>query len=346
MTCIARYTSRALVTISVRKLLETLASLIWYGPKLIAIPLSLPLWPFAAITWTVSSRRRSRFLSSGSQPVLPTVVVGGITVGGTGKTPVLAAVVEYLQACGLRPGIVSLGYGRDSIDSLRVLSETSVATEVGDESLMLFRRLKVPTVVAANRAAAVDYLAANTDCNIVVSDDGLQHYTMPRSFEICVLDQDRGLGNGLLIPAGPLRETPSRLKSVDQLLFRNGDNENTSFSYRYEGFRSFSSDETLLVNDAVSLWGEKTIIAATGLGQPEQFFDNLRALGLTIDSHTVADHERLPIERLSSRADIVIITEKDAVKLVEPLAANVWVLPVSAGLPATLLNKLSQRFAG
>ncbi|MCH1554019.1 MAG: tetraacyldisaccharide 4'-kinase, partial [Luminiphilus sp.] len=310
-----------------------------------AIPLSLPLWPLAAITWMVSSRRRSRFLSSGSEPVLPTVVVGGITVGGTGKTPVLAAVVEHLQTCGLRPGIVSLGFGRDSIDSLRVLSETSVASEVGDEALMLFSRLQVPTVVAANRAEAVNYLAMNTDCNIVVSDDGLQHYTMPRSFEICVLDHDRGLGNGLLVPAGPLRESASRLNSVDQLLYRNGNNEKKSFCYRYEGFRSLSSGEVLSVNDAPSLWGDKRIMAATGLGQPEQFFDSVRGLGLSIDTHTVADHERLPIERLSSRADVVIITEKDAVKLVEPMAVNVWVLPVSAELPHTLLSKLAQCFA-
>ena len=334
------------MTISVRKLLETLASFIWYGPKLIAIPLSLPLWPLAAITWVVSSRRRSRFLSSGSEPTLPTIVVGGITVGGTGKTPVLAAVVEQLRACGLRPGIVSLGYGRDSLDTLRALSNTSAATEVGDEALMLFRRLKVPTVVAANRVEAVDYLAANTDCNIAVSDDGLQHYTMPRSFEICVLDHDRGLGNGLLIPAGPLRESASRLESVDQLLYRNGDDANTSFSYHYEGFRSLSSGETLSVSDALTRWGEKRILAATGLGQPGQFFESVRSLGLSIDAHTVADHERLPIERLSSRADIVIITEKDAVKLAEPWPANVWVLPVSAELPAALLGKLSQRFAG
>ena len=312
----------------------------------VAIPLSLPLWPLAAITWVVSSRRRSRFLSSESEPALPTVVVGGITVGGTGKTPVLATVVEHLQACGLRPGIVSLGYGRDSVDTLRALSDTSAATEVGDEALMLFRRLQVPTVVAANRAEAVDYLAANTDCNIVVSDDGLQHYTMPRSFEICVLDHGRGLGNGLLLPAGPLREPASRLNSVDQLLYRNGDDANTSFSYHYEGFRSLSSGETLSVSDAPNLWGEKRVIAATGLGQPEQFFESVRGLGLSIDTHTVADHERLPIERLSSRADVVIITEKDAVKLLEPMAANVWVLPVSAKLPATLLGKLSQRFAG
>jgi len=334
------------VTISVRKQLEKLASFIWYGPKLIAIPLSLPLWPLAAITWVVSSRRRSRFLSSASEPALPTVVVGGITVGGTGKTPVLAAVVEKLQSCGLRPGIVSLGYGRHSIDSLQALSSTSVASEVGDEALMLFRRLQVPTVVAANRAEAVDYLVANTDCNIVVSDDGLQHYTMPRSFEICVLDHDRGLGNGLLLPAGPLRESASRLNSVDQLLYRNGDDSNTSFSYRHEGFRSLSSGETLSVSDATTLWGEKRVIAATGLGQPEQFFDSVRGVGLSIHTLTVADHEPLPIERLSSRADIVIITEKDAVKLLEPMAANVWVLPVSAELPATLLGKLSQRFAG
>ncbi len=334
------------MTISVRKQLEKLASFIWYGPKLIAIPLSLPLWPLAAITWVVSSRRRSRFLSSGSESTLPTVVVGGITVGGTGKTPVLAAVVEQLQSCGLRPGIVSLGYGRHSIDSLQALSSTSVASEVGDEALMLFRRLQVPTVVAANRAEAVDYLAANTDCNIVISDDGLQHYAMPRSFEICVLDHGRGLGNGLLLPAGPLRESASRLNSVDQLLYRSGDDAKTSFSYHYEGFRSLSSGETLSVNEAVSLWGDKTIIAATGLGQPEQFFDSVRGLGLSIDTHTVADHERLPIEHLSSRTDIVIITEKDAVKLAQPWPANVWVLPVSAVLPATLLSKLSQRFAG
>ena len=304
--------------------------------KLIAIPLSLPLWPLAAITWVVSRRRRSRFLSSGSESALPTIVVGGITVGGTGKTPVLAAVVEQLQSCGLRPGIVSLGYGRHSIDSLQALSSTSVASEVGDEALMLFRRLQVPTVVAVNRAEAVDYLVANTDCNIVVSDDGLQHYTMPRSFEICVLDHDRGLGNGLLLPAGRLRESASRLNSVDQLLYRNGDDANTSFSYRHEGFRSLSSGETLSVSDAPTLWGDKRVIAATGLGQPEQFFESVRGLGVSIDTHTVADHERLPIERLSSRADIVIITEKDAVKLLEPMAANVWVLPVSAELPATL----------
>ena len=100
------------------------------------------------------------------------------------------------------------------------------------------------------------------------------------------------------------------------------------------------------MSDAPNLWGEKRVIAATGLGQPEQFFESVKGLGLSIDTHTVADHERLPIERLSSQADVVIITEKDAVKLLEPLAANVWVLPVSAKLPATLLGKLSQRFAG
>ena len=194
--------------------------------------------------------------------------------------------------------------------------------------------------------SAVDYLVANTDCNIVVSDDGLQHYTMPRSFEICVLDHGRGLGNGLLLPAGPLREPASRLNSVDQLLYRNGNDANTSLSYHYVGFRSLSSGETVSVSDALTLWGEKRVMAATGLGQPEQFFESVRGLGLSIDTHTVADHERLPIERLSSRADVVIITEKDAVKLLEPMVANVWVLPVSAELPATLLSELSQRFAG
>ena len=298
------------------------------------------LWPFSLLTSVVVSRRRRQFLLHPPTPLsVPVVVVGGITVGGSGKTPVVLALIKELQARGRRIGVVSRGYGGAQSNEPREVSDSTPATLVGDEPVLITKTTSVPVVVCRDRRRAAERLISKHDLDVILSDDGLQHYQLPRTFEIAIVDGSRGLGNGRLLPMGPLREPPSRLSEVDFVLERNSEDAQRRVSYQPTGFRHHATGQYMAIDQAVDMWGSYSVSAITGLGQPEQFFDLLRALGLAITTRALRDHRPISSETLkSTEGQIVVITSKDAVKLSSESDARIWILEIEAVVPDSLIE--------
>ena len=274
---------------------------------------------------------------------VPVVVVGNITVGGTGKTPVVIALVEALQARGLRPGVVSRGYGAatGAVYPHRVGADSSAA-DCGDEPLLIYQRTGAPCVVAPDRPAAVRALLAAEPIDLVLCDDGLQHYALARDFEIALLDSQRLLGNGFCLPAGPLREPAGRLREVDWVLHRGGSDPDTGTRYASDGLLPLLPN-TVALPPAPGA----AVHALAGIGQPAQFFASLEAMGYQVTGHGFADHHAFVADDFAGLGDQpVIMTEKDAVKcraLAWPGAtgANLWYLKISARLPAALEERVA-----
>lgn len=274
---------------------------------------------------------------------VPVVVVGNITVGGTGKTPVVIALVEALQARGLRPGVVSRGYGAaaGAIYPHRVGAESSAA-DCGDEPLLIYQRTGAPCVVAPDRPAAVRALLAAAPVDLVLCDDGLQHYALARDFEIALLDAQRLLGNGFCLPAGPLREPAARLRQVDWVLHRGSSDPDTGTRYAIDGLLP------LLAEAAAAPPAPGTAVqAVAGIGQPAQFFASLESMGYRVTGHSFADHHAFRPEDFAGLGEgPVIMTEKDAVKCRAfagqgGRGANLWYLQISAQLPAALIERVA-----
>ncbi|MEP4148114.1 MAG: tetraacyldisaccharide 4'-kinase [Halioglobus sp.] len=278
-------------------------------------------------------------LSSYRAP-LPVVVVGNITVGGTGKTPVVIALVEAMQVNGLRPGVVSRGYGATSTQYPHSLSEASDAEQSGDEPLLIHRRTKVPCVVDPDRARAVQTLLEQAEVDLVICDDGLQHYGLARDFEIAVVDATRGLGNGFCLPAGPLREPASRLQTVDRVVYRGSDDTENGVRYVAQAWVNLETGEQrslIPFSDAGTIWG------VAGIGQPQQFFSTLQALGLDVQPRIFPDHHRYTAQDFSLMSeDLILMTEKDAVKCGSLAGPNAWYLRIDAQLPASLVTAVAQ----
>ena len=268
---------------------------------------------------------------------VPVLVVGNLTVGGTGKTPLTAWLVAQLVAMGRKPGIATRGHGRKTGEVLCVSASHDAAT-VGDEPLLLSRRTGVPVCVAARRADAARALQA-AGCDIVVCDDGLQHLALSRDLEIAVVDGVRGLGNGRLLPAGPLREPPSRLDSVDFVVLNGGDDGTAgdwpgALRMRLVGSQALP----LLRNEAarpLSSFNGQHVHAVSGIGNPGRFFASLRAAGLSILEHPFPDHHAFVAADLAfDDAAPVLMTEKDAVKCEAFADTRLWYVPVEAGFAA------------
>ncbi|GIX22763.1 MAG: hypothetical protein KatS3mg121_1546 [Gammaproteobacteria bacterium] len=317
---------------------------LWYG----AHPLAQLLAPLGSLFGLLVGLRRALYrrgwLKVERFPA-PVVVVGNITVGGTGKTPLVLWLARHLARRGRRPGIVSRGYrGRAKRWPVVVDADTPVAA-VGDEARLLFERSGCPVVVGPDRAAAVRELIARFDCDVVLSDDGLQHYRMGRDIEIVVVDGTRGFGNGLLLPAGPMREPKVRLKSVD-FIVTNGARLPGAWPMQVKGDRlvNLADGETGRIED----WRGLRVHAVAALGNPERFFDALRAAGLQPIEHRFRDHHEFTVAELTFDDPYpVITTEKDAVKL-RPLLDRLdgrrfWYLPVEAKLPEAFARAFDQR---
>jgi tetraacyldisaccharide 4'-kinase len=213
---------------------------------------------------------------------------------------------------------------------------------VGDEPLLIYRELSVPVMVCADRKRALEALAGEGAVDVVLSDDGLQHYPMPRDIELLVIDATRGLGNGRLLPAGPLREPASRLDSVDAVLERNSDDRDRGFRYLPSGATHCASGRQQAWPECLTEWREHTVAAITGLGQPAQFFDMLREEGLAIDADSLGDHKAVTQAHLDRREEqVVLITAKDAVKLSEKADPRIWVVAIEVALPSSLLARLT-----
>jgi tetraacyldisaccharide 4'-kinase len=314
------------------------------------------LYPLSLVFRIVVALRRFGFRASlirSCRVRVPVIVVGNITVGGTGKTPLVIWLAGFLAREGFTPGIVSRGYGSWS-DAARRVTRDSDASAVGDEPLLLAHRTARPVWIGADRAAAAEALLRNDpDCDVVVSDDGLQHYALARDFEIAVIDGARGLGNRLMLPAGPLREAPSRLRSVDAVVVNGNDcpgfTDSPSLAMKLEG-REFHN----LLNPGHTVdaahFHNRRVHAVAGIGNPERFFDHLEALGLRFHAHAFPDHHPYTARDLAfPDADAILMTEKDAVKCAAFAAETHWFLRVDAvpdpKLGALLLQNLKARNA-
>ena len=312
--------------------------------------LSIALLPAAAVFRLASALRKMAFrygLLRSERLDVPVVVVGNITVGGTGKTPLVIWLCAVLREQGFHPGIVSRGYGGEG--EIRHVRADANPAAVGDEPALLASRTGRPVWIGHDRvAAARALLFAHPDCNVIVSDDGLQHYRLWRDFEIAVVDTSRGLGNGLPIPSGPLREPAGRLEEVDAVVF-NGTGTGSadkprSFAMLLEGTMFRNLLNPALTQDADAFQGMR-VHALAGIGNPTRFFEHLRRLGLSFTAHPFPDHHAFAGSDIEfAGADAIIMTEKDAIKC-QPFVRELhWVLPVDArvspGLDRLILDKL------
>ena len=307
-------------------------------------PLSLVLLPlsmaFCALVWLRRTLYRLGVLRSIGFPV-PVIVIGNITVGGTGKTPLVIWLTDFLRQAGYRPGIVTRGYrGQSSVWPVSVTKDTAVNL-VGDEALLLARRCNCPVMAGPDRIASIHALL-NQDCNLIVSDDGLQHYRLQRDLEIAVIDGVRRFGNGLCLPAGPLREPVSRLKSI-ALRVANGQPREGELGMQLSPTHFYSLRQPGQQTSAEQ-FRPTFVHAVAGIGNPERFFDSLRALGLRILPHAFPDHHTFEARELEFGDNLpVILTEKDAVKCQHFAAPHFWVLAVDAQPDVRLGEKILQR---
>jgi tetraacyldisaccharide 4'-kinase len=334
--------------------LEALLQRHWWRPTPSALSRALrPLsWLYGALAWAHRSAYRYGWKQVQRAPV-PVVVVGNLIAGGAGKTPTVIALVQALQAAGRRPGIVSRGYGRQG-QAVQGVGPNSSAAEVGDEPLLMHRRTQVPVWVGRARASAARALcAAHPQVDVLVCDDGLQHHALARDAELWVFD-DRGAGNGLLLPAGPLRERlPHSLPAGVRLLYT-GQRPSTPLpgpvAVQHAAHALPLADwwaGRLGARLPLAALRGRPLLALAGIAAPEKFFAPLRAAGLSLRLLPQPDHARydtLPWAcGNSENAGLeVITTEKDAVKLYpQRLAgASVWVVPLDLELPAELIDQL------
>lgn len=299
-------------------------------------PWLLALLPLSALFWVLSSLRRMAFrlgwLHVERLPV-PVVVVGNISVGGTGKTPLVLWLAEWLRQQGFSPGIVSRGYGGYSAEPQPVEPDGDSARS-GDEPLLLARQSHCPVWTGRDRAAVGRaLLLAHPECDVLISDDGLQHYRLARDVEIAVVDGGRLFGNGFLLPAGPLREGMRRLRKVNAVVVNGGvesfDGAHFRMNLKGDVLRNLCTGATAHAHE----FQGKKVHALAGIGNPQRFFEQLQGLGLKFERHPFPDHHAYRPEDLNwPDADTVMMTEKDAVKCGVFADARYWVLPVKAEL--------------
>lgn len=351
----------------------------WYQRRWWAV-LFLPLsWLYVCL----SLRRKKKLLAQ--QPIfsVPIIVVGNISVGGTGKTPLVTALAKAFTSAGLKPGIVSRGYGSKAPHYPFIVNAESNAAICGDEPLLLAQRCQCPVVIDADRCAAIKLLIEQHQVDVIISDDGLQHYRMPRSVEIAVVDTQRGMGNGWCLPAGPLREGVERLRSVDFVVI-NGTTSNSKVREEIAAqveneklitmqvspvaFVNLGSGEEIQAADdqsvgdqgvnaqsadnqsnVTNMFSGKTLRAVSGIGNPQRFFQLLDGFGLRYTQQIFPDHHHYVASDLNFSEDIIITTEKDAVKWRTTLKqdpdilARTWYLKVAATLDKQFTSAVINR---
>jgi len=335
--------------------LALLARRVWYQPYHF---LSLALLPLSALYGAVTALRRCAYkvgyLPSQRLPV-PVIVVGNIVTGGSGKTPLVIYLCQLLQNSGYQAGIVSRGYGGTASDWPQQVSTDSDPAQLGDEPVLLATRTGCPLVVGPDRVAAARALLQAVPCTVIISDDGLQHYTMARDIEIAVIDSVHRYGNQRLLPAGPLREPLSRLQQVDAIVY-NGPGQAVQQSEEHRMQLDFNTAYALTdpcQQRALAEWRGQRVHAVAGIGHPERFFSQLKQAGLQPIPHPFPDHYRYRASDLKFTPALpLLMTEKDAVKCrrldtaAAPYLSQAWVVPISARLDANfdrfILDRLAQ----
>ncbi len=314
-------------------------------------PLALLLLPLSWLFCLLATLRRALYRTSVIKSVrlpVPVIVVGNITVGGTGKTPLIIKLVDLLRKQGYTPGVISRGYGGSAEVWPQQVTATSDPALVGDEPVLIARRTGCPIWVGPDRPAVAGRLLDQTNCDILLSDDGMQHYALERDVEIAVIDGQRGLGNGFCLPAGPLREPPERLSEVDFVVV-NGEvtarDSADEFGMKLVGERaqSLAEPEQVISLSDVKESGE-TIHAVAGIGNPDRFFTSLKSRGLRLDEHPFPDHHRFKLDDIQFEdSNRVLMTEKDGVKC-QPFANKLhWSVPVDAVLESGFEKRLIER---
>jgi tetraacyldisaccharide 4'-kinase len=310
------------------------------------------LWPFSLLVQLLASLRKGS-LKKGEDIKLacPVIVIGNITAGGTGKTPLLITLASHLQAQGFKPGIISRGYkSAATVYPLMVTEETPVSS-AGDEPGLIARKTQCPVVIDPNRFNALNYLIEHAEVDVVLSDDGLQHYPLPRSFEICVVDGERLFGNGLCLPAGPLRESVSRIREVDAVVLNGAPSESHA---ALDGAQIMSLQPKFLVHmqsgdkkpfaGAPFKMGTK-IQAVAGIGNPKRFFALLDALPYPVTAFPFPDHYQYRRADFSSPPfdanQPIVMTEKDGIKCESFTDDRLWTLDIAVKVPEDLLETVS-----
>ncbi|MES2604266.1 MAG: tetraacyldisaccharide 4'-kinase [Pseudomonadota bacterium] len=323
----------------------------WYNDSFL-VKLLLPLsWLFGA----VAVRKRQQALHNQWQAGVPVIVVGNITAGGTGKTPVCVALAQHFIAQGKRVVVISRGYGGYSTQYPVVVTTGSDPAKVGDEPVLMARQSACAVVVDPVRVRAAKLAVAQLQAEIIISDDGLQHYALARTIEIAVIDGARGLGNQLLLPAGPLREPTARLQTVDYVIvngplqrpFAAPIKQQVALQLQPGNLVNLVNGEQLSPAQWLQRHGAtRTVHAVAGIGNPARFFASLQQLGFVIMPHAFDDHHAYQPTDLTFAADAaVVMTMKDAVKCQRFASPHWWALDVAAVLPADFLMDLENRIA-
>lgn len=348
---------------------------LWYEQSLIGFLVRCCLLPLSLLFRVLARSKQSQDIKASKKLPVPVVVVGNITVGGTGKTPVVIALATALLADGKKVGIISRGYGGShgngsNTAPLLVNAQTSVLVS-GDESLLIAKETQCPVVIDRNRSQAAEYLLKEfPKTDIIISDDGLQHYKLYRSLEIVVIDHSRGLGNQHCLPAGPLREPVSRLNSVDWVLLNTQQKNTQAFNggevLQEEIKKALPSGKFQIASVSLqpSQWlnlglqkyyslqepnwyqshidkGQPKVTAIAAIGNPARFFDTLGALKVNSQKVAFDDHHSFSPDDFSASAeDVVVMTTKDAVKCVDFSNEHCWALQVSLQLPKPLISNV------
>ena len=326
----------------------------WYAPRV--TPLAAALWPLSILYRTLVAVRRALFragiLRSHRLPV-PVIVVGNINVGGVGKTPLTCALAEQLALRGRTPGIVSRGYGGSNV-APRAVVRGDDPSVVGDEP-PLYAEAGLPVWIGHDRVeAARGMLRSHPACDVIVADDGLQHYALARAMEIAVVDASREFGNGLMLPAGPLREPVSRLRSVDAVVRLVARDDATAAVHR-------TARETVMTHEPLpwrnlkqaglaanpAQWQGTEIHAVSGIGNPQRFFDMVAALGIAATCHAFPDHHAFTAGDIAfPGARAILMTQKDAVKCSAFADERCWYLPLRAIIDPALVAFAMEKVHG
>ena len=311
------------------------------------------LWPLGMLfqIFVFLRRRRQQVLSRPEFICVPIIVIGNITVGGTGKTPLLIALTKYLTKQGMKPGVVSRGYGGSGATYPMLIDEFTSPNLAGDEAVLIAKHCNCPVVIDPDRNSGVNQLLTSEKVDVVLSDDGLQHYKLYRDIEIAVLDGQRLLGNTFCLPAGPLREPVKRLETVDYIVI-NGREADASFKDAID----MEMEPMFLTNLAT---GEKrpfsgapfnignTLQAVCGIGNPERFYNSLEKLPYPIKRFTFPDHYNFTLDDFKNMGmeehQPVVMTEKDAIKCADFAKNNFWFLEATVNLPEEFLDNFTNR---